>query len=247
MRLILMGLVSALLAALGIRLLRSSRRTGERPELWLGLAFLCAGASVLLIPLAAREGLPTATARTLAFTAQGGMSVAIACLVRFTWVVFRPAAAAARWLAPALIVMNLAAGGAVLASGMPVPVGRVGLCVLLARCAALLWLFLESAGYARRMRRRVRLGLADPIVANRFTLWAIWTGALACIPLFVLGLRLLGLLEAPVPGQPLPAALRAVFAMLGTGGAVAVTACWLAFFPTASYRRWIAQRAPAAR
>ena len=90
--------------------------------------------------------------------------------------------------------------------------------VLLARCAVLLWLFVESAIYAQRMRRRVRLGLGDPVVANRFTLWAIWTGALACIPLFVLTLRVLGVLQAPVPGAPLPAAVRAIIAVLGMGG-----------------------------
>ena len=109
----------------------------------------------------------------------------------------------------------------------------------------MLWLFVESVHYASRMRRRVRLGLGDPIVANRFTLWAIWTGALACIPLFVLALRTLGILEAPVPGAPLPASVRAIIAMLGSGGAAALVACWLAFFPPAAYRRWIVRSAPA--
>jgi hypothetical protein len=247
MRLVLIGIVSLLLAALGVRLLRISRRGGGTPERWLGTAFLSAGASAWLVPLAAREGLPTETARLIAFGAQGGMSVAIACLVRFTWVVFRPGASPARWLAPALIAANLAAFFAVVWSGMPVPVGRVGLGVLLARCTALFWLFLESTRYARRMRRRVRLGLADPIVANRFALWSIWTGALAGIPFFVLGLRVAGLLEAPVPGEPLPASLRATFAVLGAGCGVAVVACWLAFFPPDAYRRWLAKRAPAPR
>lgn len=45
MGLVMVGLVSAGLAALGVRLLRLSRRTGARPELWLGLAFLFAGGS----------------------------------------------------------------------------------------------------------------------------------------------------------------------------------------------------------
>jgi hypothetical protein len=111
-------------------------------------------------------------------------------------------------------------------SGMPVPVGVLGLLTIGSRSAALLWLFFESASYARSMRRRLRLGLADPIVANRFVLWAIWTGALALIPLFVLG-------------------LRAALAVLGAGGATAVAAGWLAFFPPASYQRWIGARAVA--
>jgi len=242
-RLVLFVSVSLLVASLGLRLLQSSLRTGARPELWLGLGFTCAGASAWLIPLAASEGMPEATARALAFAAQSGLSLAIALLVRFTWIVFRPASRVARWLAPALIAANLASFAGLVASGTPVPTGRLGLAVILSRTAVMLWLFVESARYARGMRRRVRLGLAEPMVANRFTLWAIWTGALACIPLFVLALRVLGLLAAPVAGQPLAAEWRAVFAMLGAGLAVAFGACWLAFYPTARYRRWIETRA----
>ena len=248
MGLVMIGLVSAGLVALGVRLLRLSHRTGARPELWLGLAFLFAGGSAWLIPLAATDGLPTPTARSLAFIAQGGLAVAIAFLALFTGCVFRPDSSsdsATRWLAPLLVAANVAAAVAVFASGMPLPVGRVGLFVLLSRCAVLLWLFVESAFYAQRMRRRVRLGLGDPLVANRFTLWAIWTGALACIPLFVLALRMLGALEALVPGTPLPAAVRSIIAVLGMGGAAALVACWLAFFPPATYRSWIMRTAPA--
>jgi hypothetical protein len=152
-----------------------------------------------------------------------------------------------RRVAIALIAANVATGLAVLLGGSPVPVGAVGLAVILVRSASLLWLFLESAGHAQRMRRRVRLGLGDPIVANRFLLWSIWTGALACIPLFVLSLRALGVLVEPVPGEPLPASLRAILAVLAAAGGAALGAGWLAFFPPVSYRRWIATRALAPR
>ena len=243
MRLLIIGLVSLGLAVLGARLLRQSHRSGARPEFWLGLAFAFAGASAWLLPLAATEGMRTSLARGLAFTAQGGMSIAIACLVVFTTSVFRAESSAARWLAVALIAANAATGYAVLQSGLPLPVGRVGLAVIVTRCVSLLWLFLESAGYAQRMRRRVRLGLGDPIVANRFTLWSIWTGALACIPLFVLMLRVLGVLVEPLPGEPLPGSVRAILVVLGSAGAAALGAGWLAFFPPTSYQRWVATRA----
>lgn len=245
MRLVSIGLVSLALGLLGLRLLRLSRRTGEQPERWLGLAFVCTGASAWLLPLAASEGLAPDAARSIALTAQVGLTAAIVFLTVFAWRVFRAASRAARWLAIAVIGANVGAGAAVLASGMPVPVGGLGLFTIGARCTALVWLFVESASYAQRTRRRLRLGLADPIVANRFVLWSIWTGALALIPLFVLGLRAAGALEAPVPGAPLPGAVRAALAVLGAGGAVAFVAGWLAFFPPAPYRRWIAVRAPA--
>lgn len=249
MRLLILGLVSLGLAVLGVRLLRLSRRTGAQPELWLGFAFLFAGASAWLLPLAASQELHLGVgpARALACLAQAGMTGSIACLVLFTWKVFRPDSVPGRRIAFALIAANLASGLVVLLGGTPIPVGGIGLAVILVRSVSLLWLFLESTGHARRMRRRVRLGLGDPIVANRFALWSIWTGALACIPLFVLSLRALGLLVEPVPGEPLPASLRAILIVLAAGGGAALGAGWLAFFPPASYRRWIAARAVPAR
>ena len=246
LRLFGIGIVSLMLAALGARLLRLARRHRARPELWLGSAFLCAAVGTSLISIAAVETLPQRVALALSLWAQAGLSIAIACVATFTWSVFRPTSAAARALAPALIAANLAGGVAFWWSGSPLPVGRIGLCILLARNAVLMWLFVESALYARRMRRRSRLGLADPVLVNRFSLWAIWTGALAVIPLFALVLRMQGALVTPVPGAPLAAGLRAVFAVLGAGGAVATVACWLAFFPPAAYRRWITSRATAA-
>ena len=240
MRLLVIGLVSVGLAMLGIRLLRLSRRTGALPEFWLGLAFAFAGPSAALLPLAATEGMATPLARGLAFTAQAGMTAAVACLVVFTWRVFRADSVLARWLFGTLIAANVIAGAAVLLGDTPIPVGRVGLAVILVRSFSLLWLFFESARYARKMRRRVRLGLGDPLVANRFALWSIWTGAIACIPLFVLLLRVLGVLVEVAPGEPIPGPVRAILAVIGVAGAAALGAGWLAFFPPAAYQRWIA-------
>ncbi len=238
MRLVLMGVVSVLLVSLGVRLLRASRLAGAKPELLLGLGFVLAGVSAWLIPLAASEGMPEATAKGIAFAAQTGMSVAVALLSRFAWLVFRPDSVAARWLAFSLIAANLAVPLALAGQGAPVPTGALGVAVPLSRCSVLLWLFVESVSYSRQMRRRVSLGLAEPMVANRFTLWAIWTGALAFIPLFTLSMRALGILVGPATGVLVP--------VLGGGLAVALVACWLAFFPTAGYRRWIERRAAAA-
>ncbi|MEB2344642.1 MAG: hypothetical protein OZ948_07880 [Deltaproteobacteria bacterium] len=246
-RLVATGLLSLGLLLLGLRLLGLARRSGKTPERWLGLAFACAGAGVGLLLLAALGGLAPERARRLALAAQVGLSGAVTFLIVFAWRAFRPGSLAAGGLALGLAGANLAAGAAILATGAPVPAGALGLLAVLARSAALSWLFVESARFARRMRRRVALGLAEPLVANRFLLWSIWTGALAAIPLFVLALRAAGALEAPAPGAPLPAAARAALAVLGLGGAVALAAGWLAFFPPSAYRRWVAsgRRAPA--
>jgi hypothetical protein len=45
------------------------------------------------------------------------------------------------------------------------------------RTAAALGIAFESFRYWRMLRRRLRLGLADPVVTNRFLLWGIWARA----------------------------------------------------------------------
>jgi hypothetical protein len=238
-RLIALGLVSFAVGLLGVRLLGLARRTGAAPERWLGAAFLLAGASGWLLPLAALEPVSHDVARRIALAGQAGLGGAVCCLVAFACTAFHAGSAAARALALALVAANASGVLAVIASGTPVPTAALGFFVLLARRAGLLWLFAESARYAVLMRRRVRIGLGDPVVANRFVLWSIWTGALALIPLFVLALRAAGVLGAVEPGAPLPPGMRAALAALGMGGAVAFGAGWLAFFPPVAYLRWV--------
>jgi len=245
MPLLATALVCLALLALGGRLLRLARQTGKTPERWLGLAFACAGASVWLLPLAASGGLAAAQAQRIALAGQVGLTGAVSLLAVFTWRAFRPDSRRAAALAALVILANVGTCLAVVASGAPLPSGPLGLAAVLARSAALVWPFAESTGYAARMRRRLALGLADPVVANRFVLWSIWTGALAAIPLFVLALRAAGALEPPAPGAPIPVAARAALAVLAGGGGLAAAAGWLAFFPPAAYRRWIAATSPA--
>src|SRR5262249_16178730 len=40
-----------------------------------------------------------------------------------------------------------------------------------ARVSGVVWMSVESFRYGAMLRRRLRLGLADPLVANRFLLW----------------------------------------------------------------------------
>ena len=55
--------------------------------------------------------------------------------------------------------------------------------LLLPVYASYLWVFLESFRYFALLRRRRRLGLADPVITNRFLLFAIWTGGVVAITL----------------------------------------------------------------
>jgi hypothetical protein len=96
--------------------------------------------------------------------------------------------------------------------------------------------------YARLMRRRVGLALADPLVANRFVLWSVWTGALsfAGLVLFAVRSRAFWLqLNGIDPRIAMPAAVPLTAIVAGLAAVSAGVAVWLAFFPPESYRRWL--------
>jgi hypothetical protein len=94
-----------------------------------------------------------------------------------------------------------------------------------------MWAAFEAFRYHALMSKRRALGLADPVVVNRFLLWgvaslfsvaAIWTISLPAI----LGLPL-------VEQQRLAPVSMSVTAVWGIG---AISSYWLTFFPPAWYR-----------
>jgi hypothetical protein len=107
-----------------------------------------------------------------------------------------------------------------------------------ARVTGPIWLMIEGIQYHRMMRKRVRLGLADPLVANRFLLWAIAGG----FSIVILSTSL-----PPIFLDPVEWALLLQFDLLlfGVGGVGAAAFYWLTFFPPGTYRRWICARASA--
>jgi hypothetical protein len=99
----------------------------------------------------------------------------------------------------------------------------------------LLWGAGEALSYWGRMRRRARIGLADPVVANRFLLWGIGAGAAGQGSLVGIVVQLhTGLAPIELPGVMLSSCIH---------GMVAAVAMWLAFVPNAAYTSWIRRRA----
>jgi hypothetical protein len=95
----------------------------------------------------------------------------------------------------------------------------------------LLWGAAESFAYWLKMRRRVKIGLADPVVSNRFLMWAIgafaagWGTAVGTVAQIVTGVA--------------TTELGWVMVSSSMHGLVAAIAIALAFIPPGFYVRYI--------
>jgi hypothetical protein len=237
------GLYLLTMTALGVRLLLLARRNGAWPECWLGIAFLAGGSLGASAEVIASRYLhaahPQAAGILLAFgkvAAGGGLTV----YNYFVWRVFRPGERWAGRLFAVLAAATLVAIAGLAATGAFGPgLARGGgwfWLELAARLASPIWLAAESLRFYGQMRRRVELGLADALVADRFRLWSI--GALA-------GLAMLLCSVTPLFVGPDSPVQKLNIIVLASAGLVACVAYWLAFFPTAGYRSWIRRAAVA--
>jgi len=232
--------------AVGVRLVRLARRSKGFPERMLGIACLTGPGLVapcLVVVHALAE--PELLVRGAAFLGQIGYAVFCSVMVLFTWQCFRPDEGWARWLARASIavVVFAAAAGMARAAGFAQVLElrdmdhwtfrAIGVASLVGHA----WTGLESFSYYGRMRKRSKLGLADPVVTNRFLLWGlVGVGAIIAsgVPL-VVGLAG-GDSFNDVPTR-LVGAAATIFGSVGLQ---------LAFLPPKSYVRWLNARAAAA-
>jgi len=102
-----------------------------------------------------------------------------------------------------------------------------------------LWTAIEAFRYWGLMRRRVALGLADPLVANRFWLWG--TGAvLTALAIWIASIPFV------FPTSPAVVAWTPTIRILTAfSGLASVSCALLAFLPPAWYRRRFEARSPA--
>lgn len=90
----------------------------------------------------------------------------------------------------------------------------------------LAWSAGESFAYHGRMRRRLALGLADPVVTDRFLLWSLGMTAAFTIA---------GIDTALVLQGSSLIATRFGGLVIGCIGMISATTMWLAFFPPRAY------------
>ncbi len=224
----------------GIRLLRLSQRTGEAPERLLGAAFLAVGVSAGLYVLPNLSPFESLWA-PLNFAGRVAYIPAAVMLALFTRRVFRPAERWGGWLVwGSAILLAIGVGGSAVGGdweGFSISSG---------------WFWLEWVGYTlpfcwaasetfaqyRQARRRVRLGLCDPLVCNRYLLWALFGTLQVC-----LSLVLLPQYSEYESTNQFTAMWDALYGIIEIFSLVTI---WLVFFPPAFYQRWIQGSVPAA-
>jgi hypothetical protein len=233
---------------LGIRLALLARRTRKLPEALLCAHFLlCCSLGYLLlgigIPAAYQPGfLPTWAIAPLIAVGHLTSSVGVWTGAAFNWLVFRREAAWARGLVW-LSAITLATGylGAVLSGGFSRGT-LAGVWIWLiygTYTAAAAWVMLEPLRHYAVMRRRLRLGLADPLVANRFLLWGI--GSVCRFVMLVMGV-IAALLSRHIPPEIWPTVASITLIAVAVAGLGVSVSYWLVFFPAPAYVRLITRR-----
>ncbi len=226
----------------GFRLLFLGLRGGGLPEILLG-AGLCSLTVVTLPALALSLGLKLGSPELQHGLYAAGLVPVVGfamCLYAFTARVFHPRSAWA-WLAVAGagVAASLGVVGTFVTRVAAWEQDRVvsahwSLLIMGCFAAGLAWTGVEAALYRSKLRRRVALGMADPVVSNRFLLWAI--GSLAAVAgILTTGASLA--LGIRVVSHPVP--------ILGIALAgMSLSVCWaLAFFPPRRYCEQLRQRA----
>lgn len=226
----------------GARLLRIALRTRALPEAVLGASLFFMGglgAPLGLIAKAATS-LPEAVRLACYLGHAAILCAGLGGIALFTWRVFRPHDAWAGWLTLAITsslagcwVLGLALEGVSAALADE----ALGIHVFSALTLAPLgWAAWESGRYARRLRRRVVLGLGDVVVANRILLWGVAIGVGAALSTATAFDRLLG---ADLVASPVGLGSIGVLALAGAGS------LWLAFLPPRPYTAWVMRRSAA--
>jgi len=227
--------------SVGVRLLVLWRRTRQLPELLIGIGVLGIGpvgfGAILLGTTLVGAGVvaPDTPLGQIPF-ALGSLTIVVGvfAVCIFNWRVYHPER---RAIALLVAIIGMLLAGLCIHQGLTrgyVPAERPeGLTLLQSslQVGALLWGSLEALRYWWQMRRREALGLADPVVTNRFLLWGIGAGAAG------LGTAV-GVVASVVTSVP-PLQIPWVVASSSAHGMLAAVAMWLAFLAPSGYLRWV--------
>lgn len=233
--------VGALLVVLGLRVHLHARREGALPDYMVALFFICLGAGSIPALLGGGASLiPMEHDQAARALGHGTLSVGFGALALFVWKCFgqstgwRRSLALTAWclLAALFVAQGLIDG---FGDGMVIRVTAI------VRGSVLAWAFAESLHYRGQLRRRLSLGIADPVVMNRFTLWCLWTGSLLASNLVIVALRWL-VADIDAASSVLLLGVRLLVIVLAL---TASCSLFLAFFPPPRYAAMLRGRAVA--
>ena len=229
-------------AIVGVRLIARSRESHGVPELLMGLSYVTAPA--LGYPMAIVSAMLTNRAIAVPTYVVGEVLLVFGCccFLFFTVKVFRPGAQWAIWSAAvgsAILVWSgygithaflSTANSEESAALARTPLGVMVLVLML----SYVWTALEGMRYYRMMRKRMALGLADPVVTNRFFLW----GCSGLTSLMWISVSAYFLSTGGNIGRdPIPVTCTSAGGVLNTIFLV------LIFMPPHAYTRWIGRSA----
>jgi hypothetical protein len=227
----LAGYVAFIVASLvlGFRLIALWRRTREWPELTIGCAFLLGGAcgfvAWLALGILIGAGAPAPTIKLVAISGLAASVLGTLGNGVGTTLIFRPRALWARaFVATSALVMFGCLTAYAIAPAEDS--GRIFWLTILLTVPLYAWGGFESITLSRMLRKRARLGLADPLVANRMMLFGVSSVAVVVSIGFGYAAQIAyGLTPPPWTGAAGSSAL-----LVGAG------AIWLGFFPPEGYR-----------
>jgi hypothetical protein len=233
-----LGGASFILASLvvGVRLVVLWLRTRGRPELYAATAMLTIGpiAFGLFVPAVDIADRNFELSRLLYVVASAASTIGSAAVASFTMAVFHAGSAARR--AAALVIATLFLSWFGILATDDLDLRRLpGLwrnMNTLLQIAIFLWSSLESLAFWRMMRRRARLGIADPLVTHRFALWGLALGIGAAN----LSASFVGIVMRRAP-------VGAIELAIGVGGVLSALCLMLAFLPPRRYRDYIRRAA----
>lgn len=222
----------------GVRLLRLWLRTREVPELAIAVTLLAGALSYALGIAALASPLSTLLAVLLETVAAFFSHLAAASLALALRLIFRPDARWARVLQIALTFGVALAFSTRLVDPLAFPPpGFVFWPYALTGACVYTWSAVESLHHHRLLRRRARLGLAEPGLARRLLLWGVAGSAAVGIYLTLMVERVLH-----------PGAIPPWSILLGSAlGVVAAVGIWFAFFPSRRARAAVAPAEHGAR
>jgi len=247
---IVICIIAGLFLLLSLRLFRTAVRAGGA-EGWLGLAFLCLALSMPLRVFLAQNLISESHAPTLLLAGHALMAAGLCGLTLFVDRVFRPNDGWARAITTTLILLQIVTLPAlVFFGGHRTEYNFAAISISLIRALPFGWGFYESHRYYRQMKKRSLLGLSDPVVTNRFALFAIWNGALFALPVMLflvrtwawLGSESGGLRGDGFTAQVTSTLLTASLVLLGGSAVIALS---MSFFPPRPWISFLERRAAA--